>query len=412
MSISKITVPRNLSALVVVPLVALVAVGCGNDATPAAPGKGFASALAFVNSDYKNASVSLYDPATKKLVDDCVATADLSKDVALPTGAQHGELVVIQRDLSVIDFVNPTECTIRTMLSVSTGGFKANPHDVVSVSATKAYVLRYEKNATPTADPSDFDEGDDLLIIDPSMPKVTGRIDLSTHATTVAGATIQARPDRALLANGLVFVTLNSLSADFSAAGPGRVVVVDPATDTVTGTIDLPDETGCSGLTYVEATKQLYVSCGGEFSDADQAAKSALVTIDLSGATPVLGKIVTAKSIGTQPLSYAAATIFGTNAYVGTAGALDFTTNAMTAPDSLYAVPLAAGTPTKVVDGGAFNLGHPLVDATSKTLFLPDADATAPTVRVFDVSGAAAVAGTGFEPNPTEHLPPRDVTAY
>jgi hypothetical protein len=380
------------------------------DAAASPPAGGLATpGLALLNSDYKSSSVSLYNPTSHTLIDDCVPSTTLSKDVAMPTGFQHGELVVIDRASSVIDFVNPAVCAVRAQLSVSTGGFKANPHDVVNISSTKAYVARYEKNAAPTPDPSDFDDGDDLLIIDPSVPKVIGRIGLTTYAT---GAMLQARPDRALLANGLVYVALNSLSADFSADGPGRVVVVDPTTDTVTGMIDLPDQTGCSGLAYADATKKLYVTCGGEFGDADETATSALVEIDLSGATPALGRIVTGKSLGTQPVSYTAAVLLDGIAYIETAGALDFTTNKMTAPDTLYGVALATGTPTKVVDGGAFNLGRPALDAESKTLFLPDGDATTPRVRVFDVSGATAVAGTPFEPNPADHLPPREAAWY
>lgn len=263
-----------------------------------------------------------------------------------------------------------------------------------------------------SADPSDFDEGDDLLIIDPSKPAVTGRIDMSAHATTVAGATLQARPDRALLANGLVYVTLNSLAADFSVAGAGRVAIVDPAADTVAGVIDLPDQTGCSGLAYVEATKRLYVSCGGATSDADQTAKSALVEIDLSGATPALGKIIPAKSLGTQPLTYLSVVVLRGIAYVGTAGALDFKTNMMTAPDSLFAITLDTGTPTKVIDGGAYNLGRFALDPTSKALLLPNADAVTPRIHIFDVSTDTAVEGTMFEANPAEHLPPREIAAY
>jgi hypothetical protein len=396
-------------------LLALVSMSLvsGCDSAAPAPTTGIASpALAILNTDYATSTVSLYDRKAGRLVDDCVAAKDLSKDAALPTGTQGGELVVIDREHAVIDFVNPTDCSMRTQLSVSTGGFKGNPHDVVHVSATKAYVLRYEKNAAPTAAAGDFDEGDDLLIIDPSKPAVTGRIDLSTHATSVAGVTLQARPDQALLANGLVYVTLDSIDVNFSAAGPGRVAIVDPATDAVTGDIDLPDQTGCSGLTYVEATKSLYVSCGGEFTDLDQAAKSALVEIDLSGAKPVIGKIISAKTLGTQPFTYSPAVVLGGLAYVGTAGALDAKTGAQTAPDSLFTVDLATATPTKVIDGGAYSLGRFAVDPTAMTLFLPDGDPATPHIQLYSVSSGAPVAGTMFEANPAEHLPPREVAIY
>lgn len=383
--------------------------GCdGADGTKG-PISGPRTGLAILSSNYTLTSVSLYDPKTEALVDDCVAPADLSKDVTLPSGTQHGELVVIDRDKSVIKFVDPSDCTKRAELSVSTGGFKANPHDVVSISATKAYLTRYETNAKPTADPGDFDDGDDLLIIDPSTPAITGRISLATSAS---GAMLQARPDRALLAGGKVYVTLNNLAGDFSAAGPGRVAIVDPTTDTVTGTINLPEQTGCSGLEYAAATNRLYVTCGGEFSDTDQTAKSALVEIDLSTPTPTIARTLPATKLGTRPIGYFGTSVLGEQVFVGTMGALDFATGAMTAADAFHVTTFAGDAPTKLVDGGAFNLGRPATDGASKRLFLPDGDAKTPQVQVFDISGAAPVAGTPFEPNPAGHLPPREAAWY
>ena len=402
---------RSLLACAALAAATLLA-ACDDSATT--PPKGLdAPALAILSSDYKTSTVSLYDPSTRRLVDDCIAAKDLSKDTVLPSSAQAGELVVVDRDQSMIDFVSPADCLVRGKLSVSTGGFKANPHDIVRVSSTKAYVTRYNKNAAATPAPGDFDDGDDVLIVDPTGLKVTGRIDLSAQASTVGGVVLDARPDRALLANGLVYVTLNNLSDDFVTAGPGRVAIIDPATDTVKGVVELPGQTGCEGISYDDATKHLFVSCGGEFSDADEAATSALVEIDISGATPVLGKIVTGKTLGTgmQPVTYTAAALLGTTAFVGTAGALDPTSGAMTAPDTLFAVATDTGAGAKVVDGGAYNLGRPAVDATSMTLFLPDGDPMTPHVRVFDVSGAPAE-GTAFEANPTDHLPPREVAWY
>jgi hypothetical protein len=173
-------------------------------------------------------SIATYDLATGSLRDDCVRSGvtspvlaqELSGDVVLPSAPQErGELVVIDRKNAVLTFVAPTSCMPRAQLSVSTGGFKSNPHDVVSVSTHKAYVVRYDANLAPTSDPSDFDEGDDLLVIDPSIPMILGRVPLSGYAATT-GAGFHANPDRALLVGGLVYVTLNNLGKD--AAGPGR----------------------------------------------------------------------------------------------------------------------------------------------------------------------------------------------
>jgi len=60
-------------------------------------------------------------------------------------------------------------------------------------------------------------------------------------------------------------------------AGPGRVVVVDPATDTVSSVIDLPDFKDCSAIVPVPGKEgALAVACSGFFSDgADQIKSSA-----------------------------------------------------------------------------------------------------------------------------------------
>ena len=201
-------------------------------------------ALAVVSSDYTTASVSLFDPSTGRLVDGCVTSRSMLKqavsgDVALPSQAQSsGELAVIDSGSSVLTFVAPATCAVRGQLSVSTGGFKAYPHDIVTVAPNKAYVTRNNKNLAATPDPSDFDEGDDILIVDPKQLTVIGRIPLGDYATPGSApdsTPTQARPDRAILVGGLVYVSLNSLSQDFATVGMGRVVIIDPASDAEIG---------------------------------------------------------------------------------------------------------------------------------------------------------------------------------
>ena len=421
---------RHLGGVAVALAVASVGglAGCDSDtnAPMKPPTTAASTGLAILSSDYKSTSVALYDPATGTLTDDCMHTGqtslteDLSGDVALPSAPQAtGELVVIDAGSSVLTFIDPATCVPRVQISVTTGGFMANPRDIVTLSAHKAYVTRYETNAAPSADPAAFDGGDDILIIDPApaagASPVLGRIPLTGYATAVAGATIQARPDRAVLANGLVYVTLDSISALFDATGPGRVVVIDPATDSVVRTIDLPEQKDCVALSYVAATHRLYVSCGGAFGDANQIAESAVVEIDLSGATPTLGRKIAATELGdgTQGLNFSFAAVLGQQAFVGTLGTFpDATTGALGSSDALYVVPLAGGTATKVLDGGAYNLGAAVADATAHMIYLPDGDATLPRVRVFDASGATPVASTPFEANPHGHLPPRHIAWY
>ncbi len=397
--------------------------GCGND-KPSAPGAATATGLGIVASDYKKTSVSLYDPASGRLSEGCVTSAEegpiveqpLSGDVGLPSRAQSGgEIILIDREKAVLTFVDPTSCTPRAQLSVTTGGFEANPHDVIQVSAHKAYVTRYGSNPAPTGD---LDRGDDVLVIDPlardaSQEPILKSISLTAFATSIGGATLLARPDRGVLVDGKVYLTLGNLDENF-VAGAARVAVIDTATDAVVDVIDLPDQKGCSAITYVAAANCLYVSCGGAFSDLDQAAGSALVEIDLSGVTPVLGRIVAARKIGSRPLNLASAAVLGGTAFVGTFGVRDSKTQAVVTPDAFYAVALATGAAVKLLEGGAYNFGVAAVDIVHRKVFLPDGDTVTPRVHVFDVSADAAttVPAGVFEADPTGHLAPREIAWY
>jgi len=200
------------------------------------------------SSDYTSSLLSLVDPATATLVhDNCLNSGSvapqlsqaLSGSVVLPSAPLPGHpLVLIDSTNSALVWVNPADCTVVRQLSVSTG-FKAYPHDVVAVSPNKFYVTRYMTNSSPTADPSDLDEGGDLLILDLDLGKAVARIDLAPYAA--GGVGINPNPDRARVLDGKIYVTLNNLSADMTTqAGPGRVVVVDPATDTVSSSSTCP----------------------------------------------------------------------------------------------------------------------------------------------------------------------------
>lgn len=381
--------------------------------------KGIASpALAIRSSDYASTSVSLYNPATGKLFDSCVTsatpTAKLSGDVILPSQAQlGGELVLIDSQEAVLTFVPPSSCTPRGQLSVSTGGFKSNPHDVVTLSPGKAYVTRYETNPAPTADPTDLDEAGDLLIIDPTQLAVVGRIALADYALPgPAGEPTHPRPDRALLASGLVFVTLTSSDEHFTVYGAGRVAVIDPKQDAVVATIDLPGQKNCSGLSFVAATNRLYVACGGAFSElAAQVAESALVEVDL--ATMAVTRTLSASVLGSGGLNFFYGAIAGDAAFVATLGAYpDMMTGTPGTSDVFYFAPLGGGAPVALAEGSAGDLGAAVVDPTSKKVFLPDANSTKPMVRVFDATTGAALPTAAFEPNPSTHLPPREVAWY
>jgi hypothetical protein len=396
-----------------------VGVGCSSSTPPNTNATIPTTGLAVLNSDYSTTSLSLVDPTTRAVVhDDCVdsntvpptLSLALSGDVGLPSHPQAGGDVVLVDDVnSALTWVDPQTCKIRHQLSVA--DFKAFPHDVISVSASKAYVTRFGTNATPTADPMSL--GEDLLIIDPSsspQPTIVGRIDMAPFAATVAGATVQARPDKGVLVGDNLYVTLASQSADYTATGVGRIAIVDTTTDQVSGMLDLTGLAGCSRMEYVAASQTLYVACGGSSSDADESQTSGIALVDLSGATPSMKSVVPATWLGTQPLNFSwVAPVSDNQVWTATFGAIDFTTNAQTAPDTVWSINLVTETPAMSIQAGAFNLGRTAFQTTPPTLFVPDADATHPLVHALDLGGAAAV---DIDANPSQHLPPREVAWY
>jgi len=396
---------------------ACVLAGCGEDRAapqPSAPPQG----IAVLGSDYVSSAISLVDPATLAVAHDGCLTAatfsasqvPLSRDVALASSpTPDHELVAIDRMNNVITFASPATCTVRAQLSVGTGGFKANPHDVLVVSAHKAYVTRYETNLAPDPAQNGLDGGDDVLIIDPSQPAVIGRIPLASYATAGTKGATQARPGRLLRAGDRVFVALDSEDATFSDQGPGRILAIDPATDQVTGMLDVPAFKNCGALDYDSVSKRLVVSCGGSFSAASQIDESGLAIFDL-GTEPASMNVIPAKSIATQPLSFGSVTLAGRDvAFVAALGSLDFMTNAVLSQDAFLRVDLATSTASTLGMSSPYGFGGSLF--VGDQVLLADGDATTPRVRVFGTA-VSAVEGTSLNADPAHQLPPRELAFY
>lgn len=417
---------RRLASFLLASTFAALAAGCsgeeggapldgggGSDGGGGAGGP-LTSGIAIVSSDYMTTVVSLVDPRVPVLAtDDCIDSGTkapmlsqvLSGDVVLPSQPTLAHtLLLVDRSNAVLTWLDPGKCTVRAQLSVKTG-FKSNPRDVVSVTASKSYVLRYDANPTPTADAADFDEGDDLLVIDPELPKITGRIDLGPYATKPG---VLARPDRGMWIDGKVYLTLANLSDGYKDAGEGRILIVDPAADSVSGMIDLPGLKGCQGLSYIEATKTLLCACGGAFSDgAMQAAGSALVTIDLDAAKPAVKRTYPASSFGGRAISAGyVAGLGAAAAYVVTAGEFSGPP-----PDQLWAVDLSSGAATMVESASAgFVYNGLLVDPARKRLYLTDAAMKTPRLDTYDLTTATMpLRSTAFDANPAQMLPPREI---
>jgi DNA-binding beta-propeller fold protein YncE len=328
----------------------------------------------------------------------------------MPSQPQRGnELWIVDRKNAALTVVDAAGCTVSRQMSVSTG-FKANPHDVVRVSASKAYVTRYNKNLVVAT--SELARGDDLLIFDPQSGALLGRIDLGSFAAPDGDMVTQARPDRAVIAAGKVFVTLGSQDDQFVATGEGRLLLIDPATDRVTASLPLEGLKNCSAMTVSPDGQTLYVTCGGAFGSPDQRLQSGVAVVDLTASPPVVTRVVSSQVIGAQPLNFFwVAALSPTQVFAATFGVFgDPTMNIADVPDAAYAFDPTTGRSTQLRMAGPFDLG--IAAAGPGRLFLPDATASAPRIRVLDVSGATPAEASAFDPEPAHGLPPREIAWY
>ncbi len=371
--------------------------------------------IAVVHSDYQSSSVSLLDRDGNLVKDGCFNSGTggpglsmtLTGDVALPSQIASGSTVpIVDRGNATLTWLDAATCAPLRQMSVGTG-FAANPHDYVELAPDKAYVPRYQPNGSATPAANDFDDGNDLLIIDPGKGTIVGRIDLVPFAP----AGVLPRADRALLIDGKVYVSLNAADAKFSKYSIGRIVMVDPSTDQVVASIDIPGAKNCGAMTYLAGEKKLLVACGGDYgAGAAQAASSAIVTLDMSVSPPVVTATLTAASLGAQPFSNS------------TVAALDGVTSLAVAtgdfsnvpPDALWLLGPGGVPSSKAFQSSeAFSLGAVLVDTERGRVFVTDGTTQTPaSVRVFASAAGTLQQVAEVKTNPTQKLPPRGLAWF
>jgi hypothetical protein len=385
------------------------AAGVSQLAPPAATG------LVALNSDFSTTSLSILSTAGGLLHADCVDSAtgsngSSSKTISgitqLPSQPQRGgAVVIVDSGNGALTFVDPVQCKITRQISIP-GGAKTDPLDVVILSDTKAYVTRYTKNLAAT-DPALA--GNDIVVMNPITGARIGQIGLDAYASVVPGATILVRPDKAIIANGKVVVTLNEIDAGYAHYGEGKIVVVDPATDQVVASVALTGLYDCQGMDYVAATKTLLVSCGGAFHSQNQPLESGIAVVDLGASPPSLTRSISAVAFDDRPVNFSWVLALPPSAG-GTRGfAVTNDTTNFTDPDALFAFDYVLGTATKIASGDAYTLGRSA--GVPGLLLVPDANFSTPLIKLFDVS-ASPHATTGFTSDPVTGLPPQEVAAY
>ncbi len=373
--------------------------------------------LASVNNDtgFQATSVSILDPNGGVIHADCIDSNPpnggviplISTDVVMPSQPQRGgNLVLIDRGNGLLTTVNPATCqVIRQIIVPGAGGAKTNPHDLVTVADHKAYVTRYQPNAAAT---SPAQMGNDIAVIDPTTGAFISRIDVDAYASTVAGTTILARPNRAIIAGGKIVVSLNEVDASYKTYGDGMVIVIDPATDAVVASVTLTGLNDCEGMDYVASTQTLLVACGGTYMAANQALQSGIAVVDLGASPPSVTTTMTGAAFGNQPVNFswvlaAPPAGGGTRAFAAT------NDPNLAAPDVLFSFDYLLGTTTEVTTSDPYSIGPSA--ATGSLLFVPEFLGSTPKIQLFDITGTPQ-ATTAFAPDNVNNLSPVQVAWY
>ncbi len=379
------------------------------DTNAAEPGSGCPSALVVANSDYQSTTISVVDMnnvvQSAAMISSGSASTGLSGalsgDVVLPSQRVASErIVLIDRYGSSITWVDPARGAVIGQASVATE-YRANPHDYVEVSPTKAYVSRFESNRSPGRVP--YDQGGDLLILDPEDFAVTGRIDL--------GATPPAyypRPDRMLRLGNRVWVTLTRHNADFTEALDARVVGVTPDSDAVSWTLDLPGLANCGTLALSPDASVIALACSGVLGNYDdEKRRGGIVLLDAKSEPPVEIRRFSLADHLKRPIGSTLA-FAGPETLLGVAlGDMQAKTN-----DIVYALDTESGNARVLAEaGGAFAFGDVLCSPhCTRRCWL--ADAHQGIVRTWHTNGASLEPGPSIKVDTVVGLPPRFFGTY
>jgi len=377
-----------------------------------------AQGIAIIGSDYLSTSVSIIDRETKSLFREGVIHSGsaapglsiaLSGDVVFPlTPDGYGNIVLIDRyPNSIINFLDADGITLKKQLSVSTG-FASNPHDYLRLNENKAYVTRYEKN--PTQGGEKFDDGDDILIIDPGTYAINGRIELDSVIEIDDDKTLNIRPDRMLEAAGFVWVTCDYLSGDFNQAGSGLLLAIDPETDQIIKSIEIPEMSNCAGLAYSADNNSLYVSCTGLFSSGTklQLERSGIVAIDLSDDETPYKIIARANNEQERPYGFELALLPDGNLLAIRFGNIEKELN-----DNLIKLnPHNASQNVVHTASTPFGLGGFLYDEITATLYVGDTDPNEPLIYLYEYASGKFIRSGTFSAHPDSGLPPRHIAFF
>jgi len=240
---------------------------------------------AIVSSDFMSSEVALLaangDVKSPAFMSSASTTATnlstpFSGDLSVASArSRPGELVFVDRfGTNVLTFVDTRSAVVRAQLPVGTG-FEANPQDYYELSEHQAFVPRLNENKSPGREP--FDSGSDLLIVDPSVPKVTGSLAMPRNED------YRPNPVGLTEVGGDVLVTLQHARPNFSGMGESELVAVPIVEPRVRYRLPLTGMKNCGRAELSPSRTRLLVACSAfvdRFGAVAEPEHSGLVLLD------------------------------------------------------------------------------------------------------------------------------------
>lgn len=377
-------------------------------------------------SDRQTTTLSNVNPGTGLIANDTFLdsgsttpglTTTLSKDLALATTpTTDGTIVFIDRDHSVVTWLDPQTLSATAQMSVGEAGFGANPHDYLPWGPEKAYVSRY---GIVYGEDDKVVEGEDLIVLNPRTQELGVRIDLSGLMSPAPNttATTYARPSRLVKGDEHLFVVIQNFTPNWL-GGDGVVAVIDPITDSIAGSVTFEGIRNCGGAAYRPQSETLLVACMGVFGEGAEGklAGSAIVVVDVSDPTaPSVSRTIPASELGDAPLGMTLVWLGEGYLLVVTDGIKDWGTGDIERHEIVWLVDLEVENDEErfvnVYEGGPFDITV-FADPANARFYIGDAEDEDPRVEVFafDVETGAfqAEQTLRFE----EGLPPREIAGY
>lgn len=373
----------------------LLAAGCSDPPHPppdgvVVPEGECGHALYVISSDRQSSTVAIvgYDGEVLAPIilssgsEEAGLSVPLSGDVTAPTSrTTSGSIVLLDRyPASVITLLDPVHASVEGQVSVQSG-FSSNPQDILEIDG-RIFVARYESNPDPGAEA--FDEGSDVVVVDPQAGEIVDRIDLSP-AMEGAPAGILPRPARLLRSNDRAYVLLAALSADFKTGDDGRVTWFDIETGEIGGHLVLEGLAGCTALAIAPSGARLAVGCSGTFlGPTDQ---SGVVVLRTEGDGIEVERVFAASELGDEPVGLSLAFTSDDVLLAGTFGELGATGESLT-PDRLLELTIATGESREILrTDKPFSIGDVRCEAACGVCFVADADRGVVHRAVLDEDG-------------------------